>query len=246
MMMCISSFAALPSIMDVMKKMEDIEFIGTDVVLEMTLTQQKKTEGVKTMKTSFYRRDKDDSFLMFFTDPANEKGNGYLRVGDNMWMYRKNTRVFQKLFRYQSIASTRLNASNFEKKKFTQLYAPVLDNNGNEVISEELLGATKIPVYRFEVKAVVKDLEFPKVIFWVRKDNALRLKAESYSQSGKLMLSSFFPKYMETDGKYIFSKVLIVDEFDKGNKTMLEMNDVKFQNIDKELFTKAYLENLSK
>jgi hypothetical protein len=35
----------------------------------------------------YYERDADGAFLIVMTAPEVEKGNGYLRLGDNMWMY---------------------------------------------------------------------------------------------------------------------------------------------------------------
>ena len=38
----------------------------------------------------------------------------------------------------------------------------------------------------------------------------------------------------------------IIDEFEKGNKTIVEISDISTKKIDDSVFTKAYLENLSK
>lgn len=241
-----SSVWAQPTVMEILKKMEEIEFIQSDGTLKMTMTVQRKDKGVQIMETVFYRRDVDDAFLMVMTGPDSEKGNGYLRVGDNMWMYRRNSRTFQKMSRYQNIASTQMNATDFEKRKFSELYEPILDENGKELLTEEVLGRAKIPVYRLEVRAIVKDLPFPKVIYWVNRETFLTMKTESYSRSGTLMTSGYFPKYHEVEGKYIPAKILMVDEFEKGNKTMTELSGVLLKPIEEDVFNKAYLESLSK
>jgi hypothetical protein len=163
-----------------------------------------------------------------------------------MWMYRRNSRTFQKMSRYQSMAGTEMNASDLETRKHTQLYEPALDASGQELLTRETLGKAQIPVYRLEVNAKVKDLEYPCVTFWVRQDNFLLMKQESYSQSGTLMIVSYFPKYTELEGKYLPAKIMVVNEFEKGNKTLLELSGVSMEPIDDAVFTKAYLENLSK
>ena len=72
------------------------------------------------------------------------------------------------------------------------------------------------------------------------------MKKESYSLSGTLMESSYYPKYTTVDGKYIPLQMIFVDEFEKGNKTMVQLSGIALQPIDNTVFTKAYLENLSK
>jgi outer membrane lipoprotein-sorting protein len=241
-----SNLWATPTTLEIMQEMEEMEDIGIDITVKVKITQQKPDQGVKLFESVYYRRDQDDAFLIVMIAPDNEKGNGYLRVGDNMWMYRRNTRTFQIMKRDQSIAGTDAKAGDLEKRKFTDLYETALDDQGNEILSEETLGKAKIPVYRFEVTAKVKDVEYPKVIYWVRQDNFLTMKQEQYSLSGTLMETSYFPKWTQVEGKYIPLQMIFVDEFEKGNKTLLELSGISLKTIDDDVFTKAYLDNLSK
>jgi hypothetical protein len=176
--------------------------------------------------------------------PEADKGNGYLRVGDNFWMYRVNTRTFQHINRDESISGSDVKSGDFEKRKLSELYKGAVDANGKEKITEETLG--KIPVYKFEVIAKVNDVTYPKEIYWVRQDNFLTLKVQAFSLSGTLMQSAYFLQYTTVDGKFIPVKQMYVDEFEKGNKSVMEMSGISFQKLDGSIFTKAYLENLSK
>jgi outer membrane lipoprotein-sorting protein len=196
------------------------------------------------MDVIYYRRDSDDSFLIVMTAPESEKGNGYLRVGDNFWMYRKNTRTFTHINRDESIGGSDAKAGDFEKRKLTELYEPAKDDLEKEMVTKERLG--QIPVYKFEVKAKVKDVDYPKKIYWVRTDNSLVLKEESYALSGTLMQTAYYLKYTIVDGKYIPVRQIFIDEFEKGNKTIVELSGISTQKLDDSIFTKAYLENLSK
>ncbi len=126
----------------------------------------------------------------------------------------------------------------------TEIYEGAKDNNGNENVVEEMLG--KVPVYKFTLKAKVEDASFPKKIYWVRKDNFLPLKEENYSLAGTLMQTAYMLKYTTIEGKYLWTKAIFVDEFEKGNKTVVEIEDISIKKIDEHVFTKAYLENLSK
>ena len=89
----------------------------SDFSAKVALTQQKVGQGVKNFETLFFRRDEGDEFLMVTTAPQSEKGNGYLRTGNNFWMYRQNTRTFQHINRDDSINGTDTKAGDFERKK---------------------------------------------------------------------------------------------------------------------------------
>ena len=235
---------ALPKIEELLSIMDEKYSDVTDYKANVVVTQQKVGQGTKKLEMLFYRRDTDKSFLIVMTGPAMEQGNGYLRTGDNMWMYRRNTRTFQHINRDESIGGSDAKADDFEGKKLIEMYAPALDDNGNEIISEDTLG--KIPVYRFGVKAKINDVDYPKKIFWIRRDNQLRLKEASYSLSGTLMQTTLYTKYTDIKGKLIPVQFLTIDEFEKGNKSIVELSGISIDKLDSSIFNKAYLESLSK
>jgi len=235
---------AQPTIRDIMLKLEERQKMTGDVRANVTLTQQKAGQGVKKTDMEYYRRDKDDAFMIVMTAPESEKGNGYLRVDENFWMYRKNTRTFQHINRDESIGGSDAKADDFETRTLTERYEGAKDSSGKEVLSEEKLGA--VAVWKFEIKAKVNDVDYPRKIYWVSKDNYLELKEQAYASSGTLMQSAYFPKYTIVDGKYVPVNQMFVDEFEKGNKTLVEISNISTATLNDQIFTKAYLENLSK
>jgi hypothetical protein len=239
-----ASLFAAPPISQLLEKIEANHKMTTDIKATVTLVQQKASQGIKQFDVLYYRRDADDSYLIVMTGPESEKGNGYLRVEDNFWMYRRNTRTFQHINRDESIAGSNAKGEDFERRAVTELYEGVKDKDGKETVTEEKLGT--IPVYKFEVKGKVNDVDYPKKIFWLRIDNALLLKEEDYSSSGTLMQSSYYLKYTTVNGRYVPVNQLFVDEFEKGNKTKVEISGISTEKLDSQIFTKAYLENLSK
>lgn len=234
----------VPPVNDILKKVETLQKINSDAQAKVVLTEQKAGQGVKVINADYYRRDFDNSFLIIMTAPESEKGNGYLRKGDNFWMYRKNTRTFQHIGRSESIGGSDVRGGDFEQRSLTDLYAPDEDSTGAEIIREEMLG--RIPVYRFEVKAKVSDVSYPRKVYWTRRDNNLPLKEESYTMSRVLMQTTYYLKYVEIKGRYVPVKQVYIDEFEKGNKTIAELSDISIDTLSSDLFTKAYLENLSK
>jgi outer membrane lipoprotein-sorting protein len=233
-----------PTVGMLLKQLDELYTQTTDIRANVTFTQQKTDQGAKKTDMIYYRRDSDESFLIVMTAPETEKGNGYLRVGDNFWMYRKNTRTFQHINRDESIGGSDAHGDDFEGRLLSEMYAPVKNDKGSEVITEELLG--KVPVYRFEVVAKVNDVDYPKKTYWVRKDRTVMLKEASFAKSGTLMQTAYFLSFTEILGKLVPVKQLYVDEFEKGNKTIVEISGIITDKLDDEIFTKAYLENLSK
>jgi outer membrane lipoprotein-sorting protein len=229
---------------EILTRLEKNTSLTTDVTATVTLTQQKTGQGIKNFRMLFYRRDADDSFLIYFLEPQSEKGNGYLRVGDNFWMYRRNTRTFQHINRDENIGGTDVQGDDFEDRPLTDLYAVSKDSAGREMTAEEKLG--NVPVYRVEVTAKVNDVDYPRKVWWVRRDNFLLLKETSFALSGALMQTAYFLKYTPIEGRFVPVEQIFIDEFEKGNKTKVDISNISLKPIPREVFTKAYLENLSK
>lgn len=236
--------AAESRVAPILKAIDANYRLKRDIRAEVTLTQQKAGQGTKIIRMDYYRRDADDAFLIAIRAPENERGNGYLRVGENFWMYRKNTRTFQHVNRDESIAGTDARGDDFETRKLEELYAPAAGPDGREIFSPEMLG--KVPVYRFELRARVTDVDYPRQIYWARRDNSLLLKQESYSGSGTLMQTAYFLKFTEVDGRFVPVRQLYIDEFEKGNRTIVEISSIVPGKLDDNIFTKAWLENLGK
>jgi hypothetical protein len=238
------SFSDQLTIDDLLKNIDGNNQISRDIKAKVIITQQKPEQGSKVMEMLYYRRDADKSFLIIMTGPESEKGNGYLRKDDNFWMYRINTRTFQHINRDESIGGTEANGDDFEARNLTELYTGVKDSTGKDIIIEEKLG--RIAVYRFEVKAKVNDVDYPQKTYWVRTDNYLILKEQAYSLSGSLMQTGYYLNYVQVLKRYVPVKMMFVDEFEKGNKSIVEISGIETNKLNDEVFTKAYLENLSK
>ncbi|MFC1668997.1 outer membrane lipoprotein-sorting protein [Spirochaetota bacterium] len=236
--------ASLPSVKSIMKQIDLRQKQTSDITVKVNIVQNKVNQGIKNFEFIYFRRDKRDKFLIIAIAPKSEKGNGYLRVGENFWMYRQNTRTFQHISRDESIMGTDARGGDFERRKLSQLYKPYKGPNGKTDIIETKLGKKR--VYKFTLVARVRDVTYPKQVYWIEKRNYLPLKVQSYSLAGTLMQTAYYPKWTKVHGRYIPLQHIYVDEFEKGNKSIVQLSGISLKKLNPRIFTKAYLENLSK
>jgi hypothetical protein len=228
----------------ILSKIEETLSLDLDATAKIHLVEQSNSLGTRELEFVYYRQDKNDKFLLVFISPEYEKGNGYLKSGENFWLYRSNTRLFQHISRVDSIGGTDAEIKDFEKQKLTELYVVEKDKNNKPDISTEKIGKNR--VYKIVLKAKDTRAPYPKRIYWVKMNDFLPLKEQSYSLSGTLIETNYFLKYAKIGSRFIPVKALFVDEFEKGNKTLLDVVDISLQPIPDHYFTKAYLESLSK
>lgn len=228
----------------ILKAIEQNESMTQDVQSKVVLTENRRGQGVKVLTMEYFRRDKDKSFVIAMTGPESERGNGYLRQGDHFWMYRRNTRTFQHVNRDESIGGSDAKGGDFESRPFTEMYAPVKDGAGKEALRTDTVGG--VACWRLEVRAIVSDVDYPRKTLWVRQDNMLLAKQQSYSSSGTLMQSAYFTKYQPIAGRQLSTRMVFVDEVEKGNRSMVDLSEVKVGPVDPQVFTKAWLESKSR
>jgi hypothetical protein len=246
MLLAAAGLWASPSVQQIIDYIDSTYQLRSDMTARARITTKDPEQGTKVIESVLYRRDRDDAFLIVLAAPETERGNGYLRVGDNMWLYKRATRTFTHIGRDEKIGGSNTTAGDIETRKFRELYKPSTDSSGKEILSEETIGSARIPVYRFEVVAQVNDVKYPKLVMWVTRDKFLELKRESYSLSGTLMETDLFTNYKEVEGRYVPLLQKFTDEVEKGRTSLLEITGLSFAAVDDYKFDKSYLESLSK
>lgn len=243
-LLCLSllSSGPPPSAGAVLDSLDRRSQLRSDASATVRMTQTKAGQGARQFAMRWFRRDSDESFVILMDAPEAERGNGYLRSGEHFWMYRRNTRTFQHVNRDESIGGTDARGDDFEGRKLVELYVEADGKAGRP--APDTLG--KVPAWRFEVKAKVRDVDYPRKVYWVARDGWQLLKEQAWSSTGTLMQTAYYLKYQDVEGRQIATKMLFVDEFEKGNRTMVEVESIRTTKIADAIFTKAWLESQSK
>ena len=239
---------ANPSVGEIIDQVDTRLQLKSDLTAQARITTRDPEQGTKVIDSVYYRRDSDDAFLIVIASPESERGDGYMRVGDNLWMYKRATRTFTHVGRDEKIGGSNASTGDMETRKFRDLYKPSLDASGKEIISDDVIRTKDkdIPLYRVEVVAKVNDVKYPKLVMWVTKDKFLEVKRQCYSLSGTLLETDLYWNYEEVDGRYVPLLMKFSDEVEKGSVSVLEITGLSFAKVDDYKFDKSYLESLSK
>lgn len=170
--------------------------------------------------------------------PEADKGNGFLRDGENIWSYDPISRKFT----HTSLKEA-LGESDVKIDDINQSETHWRDNYIVSGFEEGTLG--KFPVYIITLDAKTTKPSYSKVKYFIRKDVPLTLKEEDFSGSGRLMRTILIPKYTKVPAGYVPTQMLLRDELNKGENTQQVVSDLTFDALPDKIFTKAYLESLN-
>ncbi|MDX9959241.1 MAG: outer membrane lipoprotein-sorting protein [Spirochaetia bacterium] len=212
-------------------------FEGKDFSALYTIVSQKPGEKDAVTQVRIFRRDAKDQFTFLIMLPEVNKGQAYLREGDNIWFYDPTSRKF-------SFSSMKENIQDSEAKNSDLSRSTLSEDYSVTSVKEGTIG--KIPVWVIDLEATTREVSYERLVLHVRRDRTVLLKEEAYSVSGRLMRTTLYPRYAELDGKLLPTQILIVDELNPGERSQLTLAEQSVAPIPDRVFTKAFLEQVNR
>lgn len=207
---------------------------------------EEKTRGKTPIvqQAVVYRRSADARFIILFTKPKTMQGQGYLRIDKNLWFYDPSIGKWSRRTERERIGGTNSRRSDFDEPKMADEYDP--EDGG-----QEKLGAFATQVITLRGKPG-HDLAFPVVKLWIDKDTQNILKRQEFALSGRLLRTSYYPKWRKVfspskQGDVWYpEEIRIFDELEKDKSTLVMIRNVDLKPLAANQFTKAWLESKSR
>jgi outer membrane lipoprotein-sorting protein len=231
-------------LVDLLKKVDLRQKNQGDWRSEAYIEQKEKGKVAVVYEALVYRRSADQRFIMLFTKPKASAGQGYLRVDQNLWFYDPAVGKWERRTERERIGGTNSRRSDFDESRLAEEYTP-------ELLGEEKLGVYNAVVLNLKGKPGI-DLAFPVIKLWLDKDTQNVLKRQEFALSGRLLRTSYYPKwkkiFSESRGKDVWypQEIRFYDEVEKQNSTLILIKEVDLHALEANLFTKAWLESKSR
>jgi outer membrane lipoprotein-sorting protein len=211
---------------------------------EAYIEQKEKGKIAVVYNTMVYRRSADQRFIILFTAPKNVVGQGYLRVDKNLWFYDPAVGKWERRTERERIGGTNSRRSDFDESRLAEEY------DASDA-GEEKLGA--YTAQRLDLKGKPGlDLAFPVIKLWVDKQTNNVLKRQEFALSGRLLRTSYYPKWKKVFSEskksdvWFPQEIRFYDEVEKENSTLVLIKSVDLHALEPNLFTKAWLESKSR
>lgn len=208
------------------------------------IERKERNKNDTVYEALIYRRDATDKLVILFQKPKEEAGKGYLRVDKNLFLYDPTVGKWERRTERERIAGTDSRRNDFDESRLAEEFIP-------KWVADEKLG--KFEVHHLELTAKPgSDVAFPVVHLWVDKGTGNILKQQEMALSGRLMRTSYYPKWnkLYSESKkaevYVPAEIRIFDEVEKGNSTTVVIQKTDLSSLDDSIFTKAWLESKSR
>jgi hypothetical protein len=191
-----------------------------------------------------YRRDLTDKLVILFTKPQSEAGKGYLRVDKSLFLYDPTVGKWERRTERESIGGTNSNRADFDESRLAVEYSP-------QWVAQETLGKYTVDRLKLTAKPGI-DVAYPVLELWIDQASGNILKRQDFALSGRLMRTTYYPEWKQqfsaSKGADVWfpREIRIFDEVEKGNQTVIVLQEVNLDALDDSIFTKAWLEAKSR
>jgi len=222
--------AQVISATDIVRKADE-KFNGEKssiMVMSMTIIRTTWQRTVEFKNWSLGR----DNALTLITAPAKDVGQTFLKRGAEMWSWNPSINRLIKL--PPSMMSQGWMGSDYTNDDILKESSVVTDYT-HEIVGEETIGdrvCYKINMMAKEDAAVI----WGHQIRWIDKKDLLILKAELYDEDGYLVRTELGSDIKTMDGRAIPSRLELIPADEKGNKTIVEIKDIRFNVSIKDSF----------
>lgn len=179
--------------------------------------------------------------LTLITAPAGEKGQTFLKRGNEMWHWMPSIGRLIKL--PPSMMSQGWMGSDYTNNDILK-EASIVEDYNHSLLGEDKVNGTicyKIKMVPKEDAAVVWD----RVIKWISKEHFNQLKTEYYDEDGELVRTEILSEIREMDDRMIPTHIEVIPENEEGKKTVLELNEIQFnRNIPDNFFSQQNMKRV--
>jgi len=211
--------------------------------MHMELINKRGSKRVRTMLSYSKDYGKDKKTIMFFQQPADVKGTGFLT-----WDYNDEGKTDDRWLYLPAMKKTRRISGTSAKKEYFMGSDFTYDDMGNrdvdadnhKLIGEEILNSQKCWVIESTPKE--HDGLYSKKNGWIRQDNYMAVKVEYFDKQGTLLKVLEVTDIKKIDGFWTATQMTMTNH-QRNHKTIIRFESMAF-NIPMEdnLFTVNSLE----
>jgi len=179
--------------------------------------------------------------LTLITAPARERGQTFLKRGPEMWSW--NPTISRLIKLPPSMMSQGWMGSDYTNDDLLRESSVVND------YSHSLLGEEKIegrPCIRIVMEAREDaDVLWSRQVWWVDKNEYIVMKAELYDEDHILVRTEKASELKIMDGRLLPSRIELLPADTPGNKTILEIREMKFNiPLQESFFSQQNMKNV--
>ncbi|GJQ19659.1 MAG: outer membrane lipoprotein-sorting protein [Bacteroidia bacterium] len=165
-----------------------------------------------------------DKALIEIKSPPREAGNKTLKVGNELWMYLRNTETTIKV--PPSMMMQSWNGSDFTNDDLVR-ESSMADDYTMEIAGEDTVAGASTWIIDLRPRPTAP-VVWGRIRHWVRKSDYLPARTEYFDEKGTLVRTMLYFDYRRFGGRVLPGRWRMVDNLEEGEYTELEYLNLEF------------------
>jgi outer membrane lipoprotein-sorting protein len=182
----------------------------------MVMTNYKPGRQPTKNRTHVYRRE--DKMVAIFLDPPIQKGEAFIRSGDDMWMYLPRSKKVTRIGAKETSMGGEASNADLMRVDLARDYTAV------SAVTEDVSGRAS---WKIELKARDRSISYDRIICWIDKDSGIPSRREYYALSGRKMKTMTFSDVRMLGSRQRPGAMLIVNEDNPEYRTEMVVETLK-------------------
>jgi outer membrane lipoprotein-sorting protein len=207
------------------------------MVMKMTIIRPTWQRSVEFKNWSLEK----EYALTLITAPAKDLGQTFLKRGNEMWSWNPSINRLIKL--PPSMMSQGWMGSDYTNDDILK-ESSIVNDYSHEIIGNEIIAGRDC----YKIKMVAKEdasVVWGHQIRWIDKKDFLVLKAELFDEDKVLVRTETGSDIKTMDGRVIQTKIELLPADEPGNRTVIEITEMKFNiPIQDSFFSQQNMKNI--
>lgn len=227
-----------PSADEIVKKANSLRY-GETSIGNMSMTIQ-RPKWSRTIEMKLWSKGNDYSMVLI-TAPAKEKGQVFLKRKNEMWNWipsiSRMVKMPPSMLSQGWMGSDYTNDDMMNESSIVKDYKHIIKST-EKIGTEECYKIESIPNGNSNVI-------WGKIILWISKEDFFIMKTESYDEDLILVKTETASDIKKLDDRTLPTKFTIIPADQPGNKTIVELKEMKFNKImDDNFFSQQNMKNV--
>jgi outer membrane lipoprotein-sorting protein len=198
----------------------------------MIMSNFKPDKAPTRNRTHVYRRE--DKMVAIFLDPPIQKGEAFIRSGDDMWMYLPRSKKITRIGTKDTSMGGEASNADIMRVDLARDYT---------VISATTEEANGRAAWKIELKAKDRSISYDKIVCWMDKKTSMPIKREYFALSGRKLRTMTFGEIRKLGSRARPSLMSIVNEENPEYKSEISVESVKEGlSLGDQIFTPSYVQ----
>ncbi len=174
--------------------------------------------------------------LVRISQPVRDRGKLVLRNGQSLWFYDPAAKSSVRISPQQRLLGQASNGdvmtTNFSKDYQSELVGEETVRDANKKDRN---------CFHLEMIATNPEVSYPRIEYWVDKDNFHPVKGRFFAESGRMLKTVYYRRFIPVLGEDRPTEVLIIDGVDRKKITRMQFAQYQTQLIPETWFQRDYL-----